>query len=351
MSAGIQLERVTKAYPGSASPAVERLSLCVEAGSIVTLLGPSGCGKTTSLRLIAGFERPDIGTITLGERTVAGPGTWVPPERRGIGMVFQEHALFPHLTVAANIGFNLKGPDRAARIEDAIELVGLSGMGTRMPQELSGGQQQRVALARALAHRPLVMLFDEPFSSLDADLRVQMRVEVRRILKEAEMTAVFVSHDQRDALAISDRVIIMRDGSIEQIGAPREVYQFPETRFAAEFLGRTNILEGTIVSSGAVSTTLGILPSRHTHDLAPGMPVVVSVRPESFEIDPSGELHGRVVETTYAGSTIDAVITTTGLDGDEVRLMVHAHPELELSVGDVVPYTVLPEFVAVIQDS
>ena len=350
MAGEIDIIGATKAFVGASTPAVDDVSLDAKAGSIVTLLGPSGCGKTTTLRLIAGFERPDSGSVVIGGRTVAGPGTWVPPEKRGIGMVFQEHALFPHLDVAANTGFNLPRDVRDTRVAEAIELVGLAGLEHRMPQELSGGQQQRVALARALAHRPVVILLDEPFSSLDADLRVQMRAEVRRILKEAGVTAVLVSHDQRDALAISDTVVIMRDGHIEQTGTPREVYRHPETRFAAEFLGRTNILEGAIASEESVSTPLGELPCRHLHDLPVGTAVAVSARPESFEPDPHGSVRGRVAEVTYAGSAIDLMLDVPIPDGSVMRIGVHAHPESDVTVGDEASFAVLPDFIAVIED-
>ncbi len=349
--AGIRLIEVTKSYPGSEEIAVDSLSLTVEPGEIVTLLGPSGCGKTTTLRLIAGFERPDSGTVTLGDRIVAGNGTWVPPQKRGVGMVFQDHALFPHLSVAGNVGFNLKRSSRAADVTSALELVGLVGFAGRMPHELSGGQQQRVALARALAHDPVVVLLDEPFSSLDADLRVQMRGEVRRILKEANATAVFVSHDQRDALAISDSVVVMREGRVEQAGTPRDVYQHPHTRFVASFVGHSNILAGTIAPGGrGIETSLGVLPSRHTHDLPPGTAVSVSVRPDSFELDADGGIAGRVVSATYAGTSVDVTLEADVAHGPAIDLLVHAHPERILSVGDPVRVRVLPDFVAVIED-
>ncbi|MBE0416391.1 MAG: ABC transporter ATP-binding protein [Coriobacteriia bacterium] len=347
--AEIVLDTVTKTYPGITSPAVDALSLEIKAGSVVTLLGPSGCGKTTTLRLIAGFERPDAGSISIGEATVAGPTAWVPPERRGVGMVFQEHALFPHLDVASNVGFNLPRAERAERVAETLELVDLAGYDRRMPHELSGGQQQRVALARALAARPLVVLLDEPFASLDADLRVHMRAEVRRILAEAGTTAVFVSHDQSDALAISDTIVVMRDGRIEQVGSPREIYQFPHTRFVAEFVGRTNLLAGRIGEDGdSVVTDIGVAPCRHTHDLPPGTPVTVSVRADSLELDAEGPLRGVVREATYTGRSIDAMVEIQLADGGTADVLVHAHPEQVITCGDEVRFRVLPEFVAVI---
>ncbi len=349
--ADIELRNVTKTYPGTASPAVDDLSLAIERGLIVTLLGPSGCGKTTTLRLIAGFERPDAGSVLIGGAEVAGASVWVPPERRGVGMVFQEHALFPHLDVASNVGFNLPRSGRAERVAETLELVGLTGFDRRMPHELSGGQQQRVALARALARRPVVVLFDEPFASLDADLRIHMRSELRRILKAAGTTGVFVSHDQSDALAISDLIVVMRDGRIEQTGSPREIYQFPHTRFVADFVGRTNLFEGRIGRDGSsVETDFGSAPCRHTHDLPPGTPVVVSVRADSFELDAEGPIRGTVKETTYTGRAIDAVVEVTLPDGGKRDVMVHAHPEQVVVCGDTVRFRVLPDFVAVIDE-
>lgn len=347
----IELRNVTRSYPGTSSPAVVDLSLEIERGFIVTLLGPSGCGKTTTLRLIAGFERPDAGSVFVGGGEVAGPDTWVPPERRGVGMVFQEHALFPHLDVTGNIAFNLPRSERAERVAETIELVGLRGFERRMPHELSGGQQQRVALARALARKPVVVLFDEPFASLDADLRIHMRSELRRILKAAGTTAVFVSHDQSDALAISDTIVVMRDGRIEQAASPREIYQFPQTRFVADFVGRTNLLEGRIGLDGAsVETELGTAPCMHTHDLPAGTPVVVSVRADSFEIDIDGPIVGRVKETTYTGSAIDALVEVAVPGGQTRDIMVHAHPEQVIKCGETVRFRVLPDFVAVIDE-
>jgi iron(III) transport system ATP-binding protein len=350
MNPAIEIKGVSKSYPGTSERAVDGFSLAVQPGEIVTLLGPSGCGKTTTLRLIAGFERPDAGSIRMGGRAVADSGTWVPPERRGVGMVFQEHALFPHLNVARNVGFNLKGGDRDSKVERALELVGLAELRDRMPHELSGGQQQRVALARALAHDPVVVLLDEPFSSLDADMRVQMRSDVRDILKAAGATAVLVSHDQRDALAISDTVVVMRDGKTEQIGTPREVYQFPHTRFVAEFVGRSNILSGRIgADAESVETRLGVLPCRHTHDLHPGTPATVSVRPDSFEIDSEGPIEARVATMTYAGTSVDLTVEVEQADEDPLTLLVHAHPERMVAVGDRVRIKVLPDFVSVIE--
>jgi iron(III) transport system ATP-binding protein len=345
----IELTGITKTYAGTDEPAIIDLSLAVEKGSIITLLGPSGCGKTTTLRLIAGFERTDWGTITLGGKVVSDRNTWLPPEKRGVGMVFQDYALFPHLNVFNNIGFGYKERDRTKRIMEVIELVNLKGYENRYPNELSGGQQQRVALARALTRRPVVVLLDEPFSNLDADLRNHMRGEIKRIIKEAGTTAVFVSHDQKDALAISDRIVVIQNGVIQQNGTPREIYQFPANRFVATFVGNTNILEGKIgADAKSVDTALGNIPCDHTHNLCPYEKVYISVRPDSLEMDPKGRIQGRMKQYTYTGETIDAVIEVPIQDGTQ-DLLVHIHPEEMFKVGDTLKFSVLPNFVAVLR--
>ena len=231
------------------------LSLRVEAGQFVALLGPSGCGKTTTLRLIAGFETPDAGTISIQGRRVADATKNLPPEQRNIGMVFQEYALFPHLSVADNISFGLRVSRGAKkqRVNELLELVGLDGLADRMPHALSGGQQQRVALARALAPSPAILLLDEPFSNLDAALRTQVRMEVHGILSAASVTSVFVTHDQEEALSLGDQVAVMFDGRIAQISTPQQIYTRPATAEVAAFVGEANFLPGTAEGSYARS--------------------------------------------------------------------------------------------------
>lgn len=250
-SAILRLEKLTIQFSQMSAPAVAEMTLTLAPGDVLGLLGPSGCGKTTLLRLVAGFEQPQAGTVQIAERIVAGGGCWVPPEQRHVGMVFQDYALFPYLTVAENIAFGLrssgerrksKASDRSRRVTDLMALIGLEALENRYPHELSGGQQQRVALARALAPQPKLVLLDEPLSNLDVQVRLRLREEVREILKATGTSGIFVTHDQQEALAIADQVAIMRQGRLEQIGTPEEVYTQPASRFVAEFVTQANFL-------------------------------------------------------------------------------------------------------------
>ena len=243
--AAVELDTVAKSYDPTA--AVAGASLTVESGELVALLGPSGCGKTTLLRIIAGFERPDAGEVRIGDRVVAG-SRWVAPEGRRVGMVFQDYALFPHLSVADNVAFGLAGGRRKhrARVDEVLALVGLDGYGDRFPHALSGGQQQRVAVARALAPEPEVVLLDEPWSAIDPILRGAMRAELAEILAAAGTTVVLVTHDQEEALTLADRVALMRDGRVVQVDAPERLYHAPADRWAAEFVGAANVVDGSL---------------------------------------------------------------------------------------------------------
>lgn len=239
------LEAVTHQFSLQNLPAVSAVSFSLQPGELLSLLGPSGCGKTTLLRLIAGFEHPQSGRIEIGQHCVAGDGDWVAPEKRGVGMVFQDYALFPHLTVQQNIAFGLQGKPAVAvrqRVQETLTLVGLEGLADRSPHQLSGGQQQRVALARALAPHPFLVLLDEPLSNLDVQVRLRLRQELRQILKASGTAAVFVTHDQEEALSISDRVAVMQQGRLEQIGTPEALYTEPASRFVAEFVTQANLL-------------------------------------------------------------------------------------------------------------
>ncbi|MDZ7850025.1 MAG: ABC transporter ATP-binding protein [Halodesulfurarchaeum sp.] len=305
----LSLESVRTAFDGEA--AIENFTLSVRDGELLTILGPSGCGKTTVLRTIAGLERPDSGTVRIDGTTVADDRTFVQPEKRNVGIVFQDFALFSHMTVAENVAFGIEdwpADRRERRVDELLTLVGLEGAGDRSPQALSGGQKQRVALARALAPEPDVLLLDEPFSSLDRDLRERMREEVRRILQAAGVTTVFVTHDQTEALSISDRVAVMCDGRLEQIGHPESVFKGPNTRFVANFLGNPTFLAGDVGES-AVSTAIGPigfdqLPGLDSSDQ--GRRVEVVVRPDDVEAFPApeSEATGVVRRRSYEGSTI-----------------------------------------------
>jgi iron(III) transport system ATP-binding protein len=301
--------------------AVDEVSIDVRRGEFLAVLGPSGCGKTTLLRLVAGFERPDSGGVEIDGRVVAGPRRNVPPEERRIGMVFQESALFPHLDVAGNIGFGLPRRGREERIAEMVALVGLAGLQRRMPHELSGGQQQRVALARAMAPDPALILLDEPFSNLDATLRAQLRVDVREILRRAEATTLFVTHDQSEALEISDRVAVMRAGRIEQVSTPDELYLRPVNRFVAGFVGEANLLPGD-VRHGQVRTLVGRFRSG-AGSLADGTRAEVLLRPEQLHMLPIARLSGaprpetvlRVVRRVFHGSEVHHVLRSpTGFE-------------------------------------
>jgi iron(III) transport system ATP-binding protein len=282
----LEIRNIFKQYDQEDLPAVYDVSLSLQKGEILALVGPSGCGKTTTLRVIAGFEQPDSGTVYLGSQLVAGLGRFIPPERRGVGMVFQEHALFPHLTVLENVGFGLVGRSRAARKDAAqsmLTLLGLERMGHRYPHELSGGERQRVALARALAPQPIVLLLDEPFSSLDADLRTQIREEVRVILKTMGATAIFVTHDQEEALYMGDRLAVFNQGRLEQIGSPEEIFHNPSTRFVAEFMGQTDFLLGEVTPQG-IETEIGTISQ--FPDLPLGAQVEIAVRADDITFAP-----------------------------------------------------------------
>jgi len=277
--------------------AVDAVDLEVERGRFLALLGPSGGGKTTTLRLIAGFERPDAGSVEIAGSPVAGSGVFVPPERRRVGMVFQEGALFPHMDVAANVAYGLRSaPERARRVQEMLEMVGLTGYGSRMPYELSGGQQQRVALARALAPGPAVVLLDEPFSSLDAGLRARLRADVRTILRHAEATAIFVTHDQDEALSLADEVAVIWHGRVIQRAAPRDLYRRPASRDVASFLGDANFFVGH-AENGSVNTELGVLLAAHGTE----GPVDVLVRPEAVQLFLDGTSDRRVTDTEFYG--------------------------------------------------
>ncbi|MDX1659908.1 MAG: ABC transporter ATP-binding protein [Nitriliruptorales bacterium] len=310
--------------------ALAALDLEVAAGSVTALLGPSGCGKTTALRVVAGLEDPDAGTVEIDGRQVAGPGVDVAPEARRVGMVFQDYALFPHLTVAKNVAYGLHQLDedtRRSRVAEVLEVVGLTGLEGRLPSELSGGQQQRVALARALAPGPRLVLLDEPFSNLDASLRASVREDVRRILEEADATAVFVTHDQEEALSLADEVAVMKSGRVHQIASPSVLYSSPATRFVAEFVGDADVIPASAAGRYFVDTPIGRLPT--TAEVSPGATATV-LRPESVRLDPTADGPGTVTAITYFGH--DQLVHVELDDGTRLRSRESA--DLRLGPGD-----------------
>ncbi len=305
-----------------ATIALRNADLEVEEGELVALLGPSGCGKTTMLRLIAGFETPDEGEVELRRRLIASPARSLPPEQRKVSMVFQDFALFPHLSVGANVAFGLRrGVDRKARVAELLSLVRLEGLESRMPHELSGGQQQRIALARALAAEPDLVLLDEPFSNLDPAIRAGVRSEVRQLLRTVGITAVIVTHDQEEALSLAGRVAVMMDGSVLQVGTPAEVYTTPIDRVVGEFVGAANFLPGE-VHGGRVECALGRLPVTASFSGEAD----VMIRAEALTITEQGGVPAEVVDMDYYGH--DQMVSLRLETGDLVRVRLLSAPPL-----------------------
>jgi ABC-type Fe3+/spermidine/putrescine transport system ATPase subunit len=316
----ITIREVTKRF--GPVVAVDCVSLEIADGEVFTLLGPSGCGKTSLLRLIAGFHRPDAGTVAFGDRVVND----VPTHARNIGMVFQNYALWPHMTVFQNVAYGLRlrrlpGVTVRERVAEGLGKVNLAGLEARYPSQLSGGQQQRVALARALVLNPNILLLDEPLSNLDAKIRVQVRAEIRTLQRQLGITTVYVTHDQEEALSLSDRVAVMRDGRVLQLGAPRELYERPQTRFVADFVGTNNLIPGSVKGQAGdllfVETALGPIRARAVGEVGAGRRCLVVVRPENVAIgagDGAGnQVPGRVALAAYLGNTLRYDVEAGGM--------------------------------------
>ncbi|MBL8692143.1 MAG: ABC transporter ATP-binding protein [Rhodospirillaceae bacterium] len=313
--AGLRLEHLSKSF--GATVAVRDVTLDVGDGEFLVLLGPSGCGKTTTLRMIAGFIAPTAGRVHLGGREI----TALPPWKRNAGIVFQSYALFPHLTVAENVAFGLEmrklsKAEIAPKVAEALRLVRLDHLGERLPRQLSGGQQQRVALARALAIRPDVLLLDEPLSNLDAKLRETVRIEIRELQRQLGITTVMVTHDQEEALIMADRLVVMSEGEVKQVGTQRELYEQPANRFVAGFVGRSNFLAGTMVSPGRFETRGGVAIS-----CAAGLtgPAVIALRPERLALGSAAgglenHMQGTVELVSYLGASVDVHVRVSPAD-------------------------------------
>jgi iron(III) transport system ATP-binding protein len=346
---GVSIRGLHKRYGDVA--AVDGLDLDVKPGELVALLGPSGCGKTTTLRVVAGFLSPDSGEVWVGDRCLSSPATVIPPERRRMGMIFQSYALWPHMTVAQNVAYGLRfnGVPRAERdgkVTEMLRVVQLAGYEQRYPGELSGGQQQRVAVARALVVEPEILLLDEPLSNLDASLREEMRFEIRRLHETFGITTLYVTHDQSEAMVISDRVAVLDRGRVAQIGTAEELFERPRTRFVAEFIGKTNLIEGTAERSDTF--VRGPLRLRvFDANLTPG-PVVLSIRPHQIALGPAsvappssaGEnvLRATVLRASYLGDAVDYQVQ---LDGGDLVLRVAGPITRRFRPGDAVALTVL----------
>ncbi|MEJ1974757.1 MAG: ABC transporter ATP-binding protein [Acetobacteraceae bacterium] len=326
----LELSGIRKEYGGQT--AVDGIGLTLRKGEFLTFLGPSGSGKTTTLLMVAGLQRPNAGTIRLNGASVEG----LPPYRRDIGMVFQHYALFPHMSVQDNIAFplemrRLKRPEIQRRVADALRLVGLAEMGARMPAQLSGGQQQRVALARAMVYGPALLLMDEPLGALDKKLREQLQLEIKRVHRERQMSVLYVTHDQEEALTMSDRIAVFNRGRVEQVGTPEDLYERPATRFVAEFVGEINLFPGRLAAGGPdvcqVETAGGALEASPRGAMSPGAAVVVAVRPERVQVSPvaaseTGGLVGALLDVIYLGNARKYVV---GLpDGSQCTALQHA---------------------------
>jgi putative spermidine/putrescine transport system ATP-binding protein len=339
--ASITLQGLTKRF--GPVVAVDALHLEIQEGELITLLGPSGCGKTTTLRMVAGFETPDAGEILFGGR----PVTWTPPERRNVGIVFQNYALFPHLTVAENVAFGLqmrREPPAtiARRVGEILERVQLRGLERRYPHQLSGGQQQRVALARALVINPAVLLLDEPLANLDAKLREEMRFYIRHLQREFGITTIYVTHDQAEAMVLADRIAVLRDGALQQVGPPEAIYRRPANAWVAEFIGLTNFIAGEVAGrqDGRLVVRTGVGTFTCQGDV-PGGPVLICVRPEALHIGATlpNRLRAVVRERVFLGNLLD--YRMEGADG--LRLRVQADPSQAYAPGASVDLAFAPD--------
>lgn len=344
----VELKNICKKYPGARSNAVDELSLRIRQGEIMALVGESGCGKTTTLRIIAGFETPQTGEVSIHGNVVCGRQKFTPPEKRGVGMVFQDYALFPHFTVRKNIEYGLKKAGREARTKELLELVGLQGLEKRYPHELSGGQQQRVALARALGPQPALLLLDEPFSNLDDLLKMRVMYDTKQIIKSTKTTAILVTHDAQNALSVADSVAVLKDGVLQQHAAPEEIYHNPANLYVARFFGKTNVLPNQL------STTLDV----KTHSQAPGLngngAILKNycIRPEdvSLKTYANGGFNGTVVDIRFYGERREAVVDLDS-KAESGQIVVALDGSHQVSINSRVSLRFASEKIKVLQES
>jgi iron(III) transport system ATP-binding protein len=349
--AGISIRNLTKTYGNADMAALNDLSLEIRDNQFITLLGPSGCGKTTTLRLIAGYMAPDHGTIHVDGKLISSPDTLILPEHRGMGMVFQNYAVWPHKTVFENVVFGLRvrkvpAAEAKARVAQALALVNLTGYEDRLPNALSGGQQQRVALARSLVVEPSILLLDEPLSNLDAKLRERMRTELKQLQRRTGITFIYVTHDQAEALALSDQIAVINDGRLQQYGSPHEVYAKPANRVVADFMGNVNLLPGRIVGAANGTAQImiaGTLPVEMVlpAGFAAGDDIDVAVRPEDVVLAAPAQANGhgapaKVADRTFLGNISEYYVTF----GADQHLRVQTHPKQDFAIGDPVSVTV-----------
>jgi iron(III) transport system ATP-binding protein len=361
--AAVSFQGLTKEFTGMA--AVQDLRLDIKSGEFVSLLGPSGCGKTTTLRLAAGFLAPDAGEIRINDRVISSASVLVPPERRNMSMIFQSYAVWPHMTVFQNVAYGLKfkklsGPEIAEKTERLLRVVHLETLKDRYPAELSGGQQQRVALARALVVEPQILLLDEPLSNLDANLREEMRFEIRRLHEEFKITTIYVTHDQAEAMVASDRIVVMNKGKIIQVGAPEEIFDYPKTRFVAEFIGKTNILPGRAAGENKIALSEGLDVRVARADGVANRETFVCIRPHNFVLTSSesearaltnsgyNRFTGVVQRRIYFGDAIDYVID---LAPYPVHLRAVAPPSQRYDKGESVFALARPEHCIIVSES
>jgi iron(III) transport system ATP-binding protein len=354
--ATVQLNGLTKSFAETA--AVNDLTLEIADGEFVSLLGPSGCGKTTTLRLVAGFLKPDAGQIRVNREVVSSPSILVPPERRSMSMIFQSYAVWPHMTVYQNVAYGLKfrsvtTAESDRRVREILAVVKLAHLAGRYPSELSGGQQQRVALARALVVKPEILLMDEPLSNLDANLREEMRFEIRRLHDEFKITSVYVTHDQSEAMVVADRICVMNQGRVEQVGRPEEIYESPKTRFVSEFIGKTNLLSGSLEEGNRIRLGDGLfLRVANEGGSRRGEKVWVCIRPHDLELSRAEDhkqshvqegfnsFSGTVTRTIYFGDAVDYLVQLAGAD---LVLRVITPPARRFGMGEKVLVLVHPE--------